>query len=173
MIEKSNIKECFSKQLQWIKDSDLQDMVVEVWKKAIDIRGWKSLDEIPFTLLFEDSGPLTEHTKRITTLAKAIYDQRDEDINLDYLIAGALLHDVGKIVEYEKKGGKVVKSEYGELFRHPVSGSKLAWQVGLPDEIVHIIYAHSHEGDKTKRSREAIIVNHCDFIDFQIKKSMV
>jgi len=90
MIEKSDIKECFSKQLQWIKDLDLQDMVVKVWKKAIDIRGWKSLDEIPFTLIFENSGLLTEHTKRITTLAKAIYDQRDEDINLDYLIAGAL-----------------------------------------------------------------------------------
>ena len=26
MIEKSDIKECFSKQLQWIKDSDLQDI---------------------------------------------------------------------------------------------------------------------------------------------------
>ena len=173
MIQKCDIKECFSTQLKWIKDTALQDMVVEVWKKAIDIRRWNSLDEIPFTLLFEDSGLLTDHTKRITNCAKAIYDQRDEDINLDYLIAGALLHDVGKIVEYEKKDGKVVKSEYGEVFRHPVSGSKLAWQVGLPDEVVHIIYAHSHEGDKTKRSLEAIIVNHCDFIDFQIKKSTV
>jgi len=173
MINKDDIRKCFSKEFQWIKDADLKEKVVEVWKKAIDFRGWDSLEEIPFTLLFENSGFLTEHTKRITNLAKAIYDQRDEDINLDYLIAGALLHDVGKIVEYEKKNGKVIKSEYGEVFRHPVSGSKLAWQAGLPDEIVHIIYAHSHEGDKTKRSLEAIIVNHCDFIDFQIKKSLV
>ncbi|MFO7677746.1 MAG: HD domain-containing protein [Thermoplasmatota archaeon] len=173
MIEKKDIEDCFSTQLQWIKDKKIRNMVVEVWKKAIDIRGWNSLEEIPFTLLFENSGCLTDHTKRITTLAKTVYDQRDEQINLDFLIAGALLHDVGKILEYDRKDGKIVKSSYGEVFRHPVSGSKLAWQVGLPDEIVHIIYAHSHEGDKTKRSPEAIIINHCDFIDFEIKKSMV
>jgi hypothetical protein len=38
---------------------------------------------------------------------------------------------------------------------------------------VLIIYAHSHEGDKLKRSPEAVIVNHSDFIDFEIKKSLV
>ena len=76
-------------------------------------------------------------------------------------------------MEYEKKGGNVVKSEYGKVFRHPVSGALLARELGIPDEVVHIIYAHSHEGDKTKRSPEAIIVHHCDFIDFGIKKSLV
>jgi len=173
MIGKKDIESCFSTQLGWILDETIKEMVIEVWKKAVDIRGWDSLDEIPFTLLFPNSGRLTDHTKRITNLAKTICDHRDEHINLDFLIAGALLHDVGKILEYDRVDGKIVKSSYGEVFRHPVSGSKLAWQVGLPDEIVHIIYAHSHEGDKTKRSPEAIIVNHCDFIDFEIKKSLV
>ena len=42
-----------------------------------------------------------------------------------------------------------------------------------PGEVVHIIYAHSHEGDKTERSPESYIVHHCDFIDFHIRKSMV
>ena len=98
---------------------------------------------------------------------------RDENINQDYLIAGALLHDVGKLLEYEIKDGNAVKSEYGKVFRHPTSGSKLAWECDLPDEIVHIIYAHSHEGDNLKRSPGAIIVHHCDFIDFEIRKSMV
>ena len=172
MIEKSDIENVFS-ELQWLKNSEVRDKVSEIWTVAVQKGGWKSLDEIPFTLLFENSGLLTEHTKRITNLAKAIYDQRDEKINLDYLIAGALLHDVGKVLEYEKKDGKIVKSEYGKIFRHPVSGSMLAKELGLPDEVVHIIYAHSHEGDKTKRSPEAIIVNHCDFIDFEIKKSLV
>ena len=172
MIGKSDIENVFS-ELRWIKNSELRDKVAEVWTTAVQKGGWKSLDEIPFTLLFENSGLLTEHTKRITNLAKTIYDQRDEKINLDYLIAGALLHDVGKVLEYEKKNGKIVKSEFGKVFRHPVSGSMLAKELGLPDEIVHIIYAHSHEGDNTKRSPEAIIVHHCDFIDFGIKKSLV
>ena len=171
MVEKSEIKKSFP-ELKWIKDEKLRDQVVDVWKRAVDFRGWKSLDDIPFTLLFENSGRLVDHTRRVANLAKIILDSRNEDLNGDHLIAGALLHDVGKVVEYEEKNGKVIKSEYGEIFRHPVSGSKLAWECGLPDEVVLIIYAHSHEGDKCKRSAESIIVHHCDFIDFGIRKSL-
>ena len=173
MVEKSDIENCFS-ELQWIKDKDIKDKVVEVWKKAADRGKWDSLEDVPFTLLFENSGLLTEHTKRITRLVKSVLETRDEELNEDYLIAGALLHDVGKLMEYElKENGTVVKSEFGKKMRHPVSGSKLAEECGLPGEVVHIIYAHSKEGDTIKRSPEAIIVHHCDFIDFEIKKSMV
>jgi len=45
MVEIRDIKACFSKQLDWIKDPELQEKVVIVRKKAIDIRGGKSLDE--------------------------------------------------------------------------------------------------------------------------------
>ena len=172
MIDKKNIRECFS-ELKWINNKNIREKVVDVWKKAADQGKWKSLDDVPFTLLFENSGRLIDHTKRVTNLAKNIMDIRDEKIIHDNLIAGALLHDVGKLVEYELIDGKTIKSEYGKIFRHPVSGSKLAWECGLPDEIVHIIYAHSHEGDNLKRSPEAIIVNHSDFIDFEIRKSLV
>ena len=173
MVEKSDIKTIFSKELQWINDENLKDKVVAVWKEAADRGCWKSLDDAPFTLLIKDSGKLTDHTKRITNIAKTIYDQRTEEISLDFLIAGALLHDVGKLLEYEYKDGEYVKCEYGKKFRHPVSGALLAKELGLPDEVVLIIYAHSHEGDNIKRSPEAVIVNHSDFIDFEIKKSLV
>ena len=172
MVEKSDIESCFS-ELQWIKDENLREKVVEVWKEAADRGKWEMLDDIPFTLLFENSGLLTEHTGRITRLAKSVMGAREEDLNEDYLIAGALLHDVGKLMEYEIRDGQVVKSEFGKKMRHPVSGSKLAEEYGLPKEVVHIIFAHSKEGDNLQRSPESIIVHHCDFIDFEIKKSMV
>ena len=41
---------------------------------------------------------------------------------------------------------------------------------GLPYEIAHICLAHSSEGDKLKRSPEAWIVHHCDFICFELAK---
>ena len=173
MIEKVDVESVFSKELNLIKDSNLRNKVVKVWLTAADIGGWKKLDDVPFTLLIEDSGKLTDHTKRVTNIAKCIKDQRYETLNQDYLISGALLHDVGKLLEYVIKDGKPVKSEYGKKFRHPVSGSKLAWKCDLPDEVVHIIYAHSHEGDKTERTPESYIVHHCDFIDFHIRKSLV
>ena len=172
MIEKSDIEKSFP-ELQYIKDKSLREKVVDVWKKAADFGKWETLEAVPFTLLFENSGLLIHHTRRIANLAKSIMETREEDINSDFLIAGALLHDVGKLMEYEIKDGKVVKSKYGKQFRHPVSGSNLARDCKIPDEVVHIIYAHSHEGDNFNRTLEAIIVHHCDFIDFEIKKSMV
>lgn len=173
MIKMNKIETCFLKELQLIKNQELKNKVINVWKEASNRGKWKSLDDIPFTILFEKSGKLTDHTKRVTKLAKSILDNREEKLNQDYLIAGALLHDVGKLLEYEYVNGKYVKSEIGKKFRHPVSGALLAKELGLPDEVVFIIYAHSHEGDELKRSPEAIIVNHCDFIDFEIKKSLV
>jgi len=173
MVEKKDIENIFSEELSWIKDKNLKEKVVETWKTAADRGKWKTFDKVPFTLLFENSGKLTEHTKRMTNLAKAVYDQRDEAINLDYLIAGALLHDVGKLLEYELIDGKIVKSAYGKRFRHPVSGALLAQELGLPEEIVLIIYAHSHEGEKCQRTAESYIVHYCDFIDFRIRKGLV
>jgi len=173
MVERTDIQKIFSEELNWIKNKDIREKVVDVWQKAAERGKWNSINDAPFTLLVEDSGRLTDHTKRVTNLAKAVFEKRKEKINLDFLIAGALLHDVGKLLEYEKKGGKYVKGEYGKIFRHPVSGALLAKELGLTEEIVLIIYAHSHEGDNLKRSPEAVIVNHCDFIDFEIKKSLV
>jgi putative nucleotidyltransferase with HDIG domain len=173
MIERSEIEQIFSKELQWIEKEDIKKQVIDMWEEALKRGKWKDINDLPFTLLLENSGKLTDHTKRVTNLAKAVYDLREEKLNLDYLIAGALLHDIGKPLEYAIVDGKVVKGEYGKKFRHPVSGALLAKELGLPDEIVLIIYAHSHEGDKCERTAESFVVHHCDFIDFHIRKSLV
>ena len=88
-------------------------------------------------------------------------------IDRDILIAGAILHDVGKILEYTKEKNKIVKSKTGKLLRHPFSGSALAYQHDLSDEVVHMIATHAHEGDGGYRSVEAIIVHYADFINFE------
>jgi putative nucleotidyltransferase with HDIG domain len=172
MIEKRDIETYFP-ELQWIQHKDLREKVVTVWKTAADRGGWKRLQDIPFTLLFEGSGLLVDHTKRITNLAWSAVNTREEKLNKDHLIAGALLHDVGKLLEYEIKNGKITKSKLGETMRHPASGAQLAKECSLPEEVVHIIASHSHEGDTMNRTPEAIIVHHCDFIDFEIKKTLV
>ena len=173
MVEKEDIAKIFSEELNWIENIKLREQVIEIWKTAADRGCWNTLDKVPFTLLLENSGKLTDHTKRVTHLAKAVFDNRKEKLNKDYLVAGALLHDVGKLLEYKFHEGKIIKSEYGKKFRHPVSGALLAKELGLTDEVVLIIYAHSHEGDKCERTPESYIVHHCDFIDFHISKSMV
>ncbi len=92
-------------------------------------------------------------------------------IQRDYLIAGALLADVGKPLEYDKDAsGNVIQGKFGQQIRHPFSGVALAYKHRIPGEILHIIATHSHEGDKVERSIESIIFHHADFVDFDIAK---
>ncbi|MCD6411327.1 MAG: HD domain-containing protein [Thermoplasmata archaeon] len=155
-------------EIAWIENRELREKVKEVWVLALERGGWNSLEEVPFTLSFENSGKLVEHVRRVTRMVKRLAELREEKINMDYLLAGAILHDVGKLLEYKKEGEKIVVNEKVE--RHPISGSKLAESCGLPKEVVHIVATHSHEGDKMKRSKESIIVHHCDFIDFELRR---
>ena len=93
-------------------------------------------------------------------------------VNVDLVIAGALLHDVGKVLEYAQVDGKTVKSKMAGL-RHPVSGAGLAMKLDLPYELVHIIANHSKEGDFVKKIPEVILIHHVDFVDFDIAKALL
>ena len=44
-------------------------------------------------------------------------------VNMDVLISGAILADVGKLLEYVlDKDGNAVQGSYGKYLRHPFSG---------------------------------------------------
>ena len=154
-----------------IRRNELRDGVVKAWLLAAEKGKWEKLEEIPFTLLTETEQTLIQHTRAVTNMAISIAETRG-DLDLDILIAGALVHDVGKLLEYDREGDVIKKSAFGKLVRHPVSGYGLALEAGLPQEVAHIIAAHSKEGEFIQRSKEAIVINHCDFIDFDIARSM-
>jgi putative nucleotidyltransferase with HDIG domain len=166
-------------ELQLIRDPQLREKTTLVWVEAMKRSGWKIKDlaEMPFTLLIPYTDVnLIDHTRAVTLCSLRIaevlagaYGGR-VTIHHDYLLSGALLHDVGKLFEYKKEKGKFVKSREGELLRHPISGAAFAFKHGLPQEIIHIIAAHSKEGDGTRRTIEAIIVNHADFVNFDVLK---
>ncbi len=100
------------------------------------------------------------------------FSRADLPVNMDVLISGAILADVGKLLEYElDKDGKAVQGKYGQYLRHPFSGVSLAEECGIPPEVCHIIAAHAHEGDLVKRTTEAYIVHHADFMTFLPFKS--
>ncbi len=91
---------------------------------------------------------------------------------MDVVIAGAILADVGKLLEYEKVDGKAVQSERGKNLRHPFTGVHLAMACGVPDEVCHIIATHAGEGNLVKRSTEAFIVHHADFMSYEPFKNL-
>jgi putative nucleotidyltransferase with HDIG domain len=168
-MERKYIEELFP-QIGRIENKKIQDGVVRAWLLAIEKGGWDRIDDVPFTLLAKVKTSLVQHTRTVTDMAMAIGQLR-KDLNMDVLIAGALVHDVGKLLEYERQGTTIAKSRFGRLVRHPVSGYGLVLEAGLPTEIAHIVAAHSKEGESVARSPEAIVIHHCDFIDFDIAKT--
>jgi putative nucleotidyltransferase with HDIG domain len=163
-------------ELEQIKDEELRTRVASTWLEAIEKGEWgiDELKEVPFTLLIPDcTTDLVTHTRAVTQtalrVAGALLDfyKGKVEIDLDLLTAGAILHDVGKILEYGKEQGKAVKSTTGKLLRHPFSGAALAYKHGLPEEVVHMIATHAKEGDGGYRSTEAMIIHYADFINFE------
>lgn len=159
-------------EIEQVGDHRLREMVASVWDLALERSAFDHLREIPFTLLIEDlDDTLIEHTGRVTRSAIATARTRG-DLDMDTVVAGAILHDVGKVLEYEPgPDGKVVKSEMGKRLRHPVSGAALAQELRLPLPVVHIIAAHAGEGNMVSRTPEAILIHHCDMVDFEITKT--
>ncbi len=163
-----------------VADKELRENTISVWEEAVNYRNWTAdeLLSIPFTLLADNVKVMfLEHVRTVCKMCVACdnvlteaYGDRKTPINRDILVAGALLCDVGKLMEYDKVNGKVVKSKHGEYLRHPFSGVGLCFKYNIPDEVMHLIAVHSHEGDKFGRSPEAIILNHADFIDFDLVK---
>ena len=88
-------------------------------------------------------------------------------IDRDILISGAILADVGKLLEYEKEGDELQQSRRGKYLRHPFTGVGLAQEVGVPDAACHIIATHAGEGNLVKRSPEAYVVHHADFMTYE------
>lgn len=162
-------------ELAWIQDRDLREKVTRTWVRAFELSPLSpdDLNEIPFTLLVPNC-PATfmDHKRCVVHIARKSAEAMREflghalHIDLDTVIAGAILADVGKLLEYEKVDGKARQSKRGELLRHPFTGVALAMECGVPDSVCHIIAAHAAEGDQVKRSVEATIVHHADLMSY-------
>lgn len=167
-------------EINQIKDNDIKEKTIACWEEAIEFRGWSEelLRNIPFTLLAENVEiTFIDHVRAVCLMCIAcdnvldeIHGSKKTKINRDYLISGALLADVGKLLEFELVNGEPIKSDYGKHIRHPFSGVGLAFKHGLPSEVMHVIATHSKEGAGEKRLPESIVFHHCDFIDFELVK---
>jgi putative nucleotidyltransferase with HDIG domain len=162
-------------EIEWIGDADLREKVIATWIDGLERGGWTPDDvaRMPFTLAKKVSASFAQHVRSVTRICAAVSDTFDEiyngvDLKLDrdMLLAGALLHDVGKLVEMEEIDGAFRKTAAGKLVRHAFSGVALADAHDVPAAVQHIIGTHSKEGDPFKRIPESIICHFADFMNF-------
>ncbi len=162
-------------ELDWIEDEQLREATARTWELALQESPLTAaeLEEIPFTLLVPDlKVSFMAHKRCVVHVArdaarKMIEFFGDElPVDLDTVVAGAILADVGKLLEYARDGERTVQSETGRYLRHPFTGVALARSCGVPDRVCHIIAAHAGEGDHVRRTVEAYVVHHADFMTF-------
>jgi len=118
------------------------------------------------------TGGLLQHTVEVAELAEGIA-LKTPHCDLDIIIAGALLHDIGKLREISAQIGFPYTDE-GRLLGHIAIAALLVRQTAdklrLPENIItpllHVILAHHGEPDKGSpvscATREAVIVHYAD-----------
>jgi putative nucleotidyltransferase with HDIG domain len=162
-------------ELEWISDPALREATARTWERALEESPLtaEDLETIPFTLLVPNCAvSFMAHKRCVVHIARRAAESMREfmgsalPIDMDTVIAGAILADVGKLLEYEKVDGASRQSPRGRYLRHPFTGVALAMACGVPDRVCHIIAAHADEGNLVKRTTEAFIVHHADFMSF-------
>jgi 3'-5' exoribonuclease len=124
-------------------------------------------------------GGLLEHTLFVTKISAYLYGLYD-NLNKDLLISGSMLHDIGKIEEYDM--GPVIKmNNTGKLIGHIVIAfnwieQKISQISDFPDalrqRLLHIILSHhgflEYGSPKEPKTLEAFVVYHADHLDADI-----
>jgi len=121
---------------------------------------------------------LMEHTVSMTTVAKSLAEHYR--LNVDLVVAGCLLHDLGKIWELEP-GPSIEYTDEGRLLGHlPMEvlfvDRQIAELDGFPEEtrrqLLHILLAHHGEyaygSPRRPKTPEAQLVHMVDNLDAKV-----
>lgn len=164
-------------ELEWIENDGLREKVTACWVRAFEGSPLRpeDLERIAFTLKVPDCPVsflahkrLVVHVARQSGLSIREFFGEALPVDMDTLVAGAILADVGKLLEYEGDGtGGARQSMRGRYLRHPFTGVALAMEAGLPDAVCHIVATHAGEGNMVARTTEAWIVHHADFMTYE------
>ncbi|WP_431282482.1 HD domain-containing protein [Humitalea sp. 24SJ18S-53] len=164
-----------------IQHEELRRKCIDAWCLALSETSFGRITDLPgeanpgmFTL---KRGNQAAHLRGVTRIALAIADDfitsyPEVRIDRDIVLAGGLLHDVGKAWEFEpanRARWTTDPSANGSpSLRHPVYGAHICIAVGLPESIAHIALAHSMEGEHLIRGLECLIVQRADHLWWSI-----
>ncbi len=155
------------------ENSQIAMKVANIWHDLWKNSKWENIEDAPFNVQCPGVS-LINHTRSVTQgafeLAKVRNNVYGEKFDFDILLAGALLHDVSKLVEYEPGKGGAVKSKKGRLFQHGYIGAHKASCEGLPDEVVHIVICHTNHSRVLPQTPEAIVIYCADVADADLNR---
>lgn len=159
-------------EIETIEDDTLRTGVASAWTSAAGVNGLdiEELPEIPWLPptqeeldMDADDALLVDHIQDVTScalgLAESLLARNDDlEIDIDTVIAGALVHDVSKLYEFDG----MERTEVGRLLGHPYYGVAVISRANLPVDIAHIVLSHSSRTNVEPATIEAEIVRRAD-----------
>ena len=158
-------------EIESINDDSLRTGVETAWTTAAGVNGVDigALSDVPWlpSVQRELGIPaadetLVDHVRDVTACAVSLSEEliarRGTDLDLDTVLAGALVHDVSKLYEFDGMETTAV----GSLLGHPHYGVAVVARAGLPVEIAHITLSHSSRTSVEPATLEAEVVRRAD-----------
>jgi 7,8-dihydroneopterin 2',3'-cyclic phosphate phosphodiesterase len=163
LAEKIKDKELKKKVVEFLKDPRLSHEEFKKYPKE-EIENVRT----PFSVAGHgtvERGDLARHIVSVTELCIKTAENLEKNygipINMDYLIAGALLHDIMKVFEWKIEGSEVKHT--GILLDHSMLAVAELYHRGFPEGVIHVIASHFGEAGPTPpRNFEALILHHVD-----------
>lgn len=150
-------------ELAEIGDGELRERTVEAWALAMEENGVEDLSTVPWRPPDQErldlgEEPLVDHVREVAAgglaLAELLNERRDAGIDTDTVVAGGLVHDVGKLYEFHG----FEETAVGDLLGHPYYGVYVAGSVDLPPELVAITVDHAPVTNAEPAAIEAALV---------------
>lgn len=165
-----------------MSDSSIRQLTLDVLNDA-EIRPRMLKAPAAKSIHHAYQGGLIEHILSICGLMKmmhAHYAAQKVELKLDYLLFGAIFHDIGKVWELDPEGG-ITYTDKGKLLGHMIMAVELVEKkasriFGFPEEIKdhlkHIILSHhgrlEYGSPKVPMFLEAFLVAAIDDLDSKI-----
>ncbi len=183
-ITKRNIEQLYQKLVEFIRevqDREIRSLLETLFVHDRDFISAFIQAPAGVSVHHAYMGGLLEHTVDVTTMCKRICGVYDF-LNRDILIAGSILHDVGKVKEYKitKKGLEVTTE--GELKGHIALGLEVLQQVANKINIAkvkllqleHIVLSHHGEYEfgspVLPKTVEAYVVHALENMDSKLSR---
>jgi hypothetical protein len=167
MTKKPLDLEALFPELSAIEDRTLHAAVQSIWQELWQMSAYERLEDVPVSLKI--NYPQIRHSQAIVSVALAAAavwkNVHDTVVNDDYLVAGALLMDVSKLVETEPSPDGPRASQVGKHLPHALYAAHLALAHSVPLSVVHIISCHSPNGGKQPMTIEAQLLDWIDQAD--------
>ncbi|MCW4039904.1 MAG: HD domain-containing protein [Candidatus Bathyarchaeota archaeon] len=152
-----------------IQDPTLRSQVTACWIDAWHQSQYATLEDAIFSPQIPGCR-LIDHVRAVTSIAmqiaKVVSQHHHIPVNHDYVLAGALLHDIDKLIIYEKTLHDYQQAKILKQFPHGYLGARIAHKHGIPDVIEHLILSHTRQQLIFPTTIEAIIVHYADFADY-------